>query len=244
MPIQLTVLANRIYRRLNENANTDLPTLQSGTNTTPTLDAITGIIDGYNNALAELCRTCLPIPASGSITVSSGAAVISLSSATGLTSGVSVLWCANEAQFGGTALIPVGALQMSNWINSSGGIYQSATGTPAYFSDFGDPLQLAINPRPTTGATLTVGGFGIPTVATAGSDNTSSFLPDDLLEILEFRICSMLAKKGLDDPTLASRIPVWDSLYNERRVQLWSRIDRRTRDWRYPIPPGQIAEPQ
>ena len=236
MSITISTLANRIYRRLNESANSDIATLPTGTDTTYTTSAIQGIVDFYNETCGELARTCIPVPASGTIAATIGQPVYSLQNLT--VSGVAYLWCATGVYYAGALVNPVGYVPMLNYVAGSGGIYNNTNGTPAYWADLGgDQSNIVVNPAPSGTSTITVGGFAVPTAAVDGT-STTAWLADDLLEIVECRICSLIAKKNLDDPTLAARIPVWDGLYYQRCEQLWERLETPLRRWRFPSNPN------
>lgn len=244
MPISLTVLSQRVYRRLNEPNNTDIAVLQSGTSTTPTITAINGVIDFYVEVVGEICRTCFPI--FGKATYASvpvGTKFVSFSSFTVNTSGLATMWIATEAQYGGTSLQYVGFLPLSEWLSYSGGILSQANGSLTQFCNDGDAGQIILSAPPSSSADMVVGGLCIPTPPTSGSDSTTAFMPDDLLEIIEVRICSLLAKKRANDPTMANKIDIWDNLYNARRMELWSRLLTSFRQIAYPMSPtGQMTE--
>jgi hypothetical protein len=233
MSITLSALEKRVYSRLNEAANTDVAALQSGTSGTPTTTTTQGVIDLYNAVCGELCRTCIPLPGTGTISsYTTGQVVFNLSSLSSLTSGISALWTAYEIAYNGTNLSPAGMLELVNWTESAGGLHSATSATPLYWCEYGDGGNYAINPPPASSYTLKVSGYGVPTVATSGTD-TTAWLPDDLLEMLEYRISYLIAAKNFDDETMTGRAQVWNNEFELRRQELISRLPKSLKGWKY-----------
>jgi len=246
----------RVLRRLNQAQGDPTGELADDTSADPIWTTDQAIDDYASEGAAILCRTCWPLLGSFTFTVPVGGARSVLYGA--LTAGSdtpagAALW--QPLQGGvlwdrGDGSSPVRlryitesmlALRFRDYLSA----------TPAAWS----PLKtyywypvgaagIGIYPPVLPGnGTLTVRGLYVHPPADSSSALVAMFpyLPDDLLPLLEYYVCWALAAKNLDDPVLSARGPVWRGEWDQRRAELYARLDPMLRAYFPPFTAASAA---
>ena len=214
-------LLNRTLRRLREAANSPLIQLESGAGAVTTATGAV-FLDLLNDATAEIARTVLLFPDSGTFTWAASTFTKALDTLT-LTGGSGQMYQALGVRWGASAILDeMGADVLTM---RTGGLRLVSTGTPLYWSQVGkDAREIAIYPTPSTGpATVTVDGWILPARLTATSDNITAF-EDDELRAVENRLAGEMALMNRDDAALMERGPVWLGEYEAWRMDRWNRL--------------------
>lgn len=218
-------LRKETYKILNEANNTTVGALGDGTG---------GVVASYDSdstinmfiaeGVAELCRSCVAYPVTGSLSFSSGIRTGLIQSVTSPSPANATLWFPTDVLIGSTLLTHTGesSLRANDLSYASSTTASSANVTHWYRQD-----NFAISLYPyVVGATtsVTVRGYGIPDCTL--SDATSfDFIPDDLLrQALPAFAATKVIMKNIDDPTLANRM-FWKSWYDNVRMKLYMQLD-------------------
>jgi hypothetical protein len=215
----LSTLTNDVYALLNEASNSvvgDIPNGTGGTTVTTTT-----LIETYlNEAQNEMARSCVYIPGSNTTAGFTGVdldlSATSLWFPMSVKVGTAVLqhtsdfrlraWQPNFETFSGTLSLPNGA----------------TTTSPTYWYRK-QPMTIGIFPS-VSNQTVVVYGASLPPVLSGASPAT--FLPDDTLRnTLPVYTAMKLAMKNLDDPSLATRIQLWQNWWFDSCTRLWSNLD-------------------
>lgn len=109
------------------------------------------------------------------------------------------------------------------------------TSTPLYWYRDGE-MSVGVHPRPSAAGVLKVGGYAVP-APMADASLTLAWIPDDLTRLLVWYAAAKVALKNLEDQSLAMRAPEWQGLYDQGRMDLWSKIDARIKKAHYPSAP-------
>jgi len=221
----LTTLTSEVLRLLNEATNSSVGEVGNGSGTVTTTTSAT--IEAYlNEAIKETCRTCIYVPAKGTITQSNP--IINLSSLSldedyvltdaSTVNDASSMWFPLTVQSGLTNLTHCSEPSLRAYDPS---FEATAVGTPKYWYRSGD-YGIRVYPAPSASTTFTVYGCGV-----LGNISATSItvIPDDLqLKMWASYAAYKLALKNTDDPSVAQRA-FWGNWYNEVRMRLWSQLD-------------------
>ncbi len=221
----LTQLTDEVIRLLNEATNGSLGEVGDGSGNV-IIDTNTTIADYLNEAVKESCRTCLYVPAKGTVTQTEH--IINLSevsclpayvpTATNTVNDATAIWYTMSVMAGSTMLTHCSEPTLRAYNPN----YEAdAAGTPKYWFRQGD-YSIQVYPRPTASTVFTLWGAG--TVGDLGAD-TLTIIPDDLqLKMWASYAAYKLALKNTDDPSVAQRA-FWSNWYNECRMRLWGQLD-------------------
>lgn len=221
----LATLTSEVLRLLNEATNSSIGEVGDGSGTVTTTTSAT--IEAYlNEAIKETCRTCIYVPAKGTITQSNP--IINLSSISldedyiltddETVNDASSMWFPLTVQSGLTNLTHCSEPSLRAYDPS---FEATAVGTPKYWYRSGD-YGIRVYPAPSASTTFTVYGCGVLGDISATS---ITVIPDDLqLKMWASYAAYKLALKNTDDPSVAQRA-FWGNWYNETRMRLWSQLD-------------------
>jgi len=238
-------LRKEVYKLLNEATNSTLGAVSSGTGTIAAgNDSETAINQFLMEGIAEMCRTCVAVPAVGTLSygINTRTAYMSAVSVTTPTSGS--IWFPTDVYISGTRLIHAS----ESSIRANDLTYASAvTATTANVQYWYRHDNFAISLYPynsTSSMTATVHGYGVPNIDITGTVATDdaksySFIPDDLLrQTIPAYAAVKLVMKNIDDPTLVDRLS-WRNWYNEGRMKLYMQLDAglKTAGGPFAIPP-------
>jgi hypothetical protein len=218
----LTTLTTEVLRLLNEATNSSLGEVGDGSgNVSVTTQAtITAYLD---EAIKESCRTCIYVPAKGTVTPSGyviNLADISMDSniIDGTGSDATAIWFPLTVMSGATPLTHCNEFTLRAY---SPNFETEGTGTPKYWYRISD-YQIGIYPKPNTVPTFTIWGAGV--LGTPGATSIT-IIPDDLqLKMWASYAAYKLALKNTDDPSVTQRV-FWGDWYNEVRMRLWGQLD-------------------
>jgi hypothetical protein len=224
-------LRKEVYKLLNEATNTTLGAVSSGTGTIAAGNESDATINQFlMEAIAEMCRTCVAVPASGTLSYSANTrtAFLSTVSVTNPTSGA--IWFPTDVYIGGTRLIHASESSVrANDLTYASAVTTSVANVQYWYRQ--DNYAISLYPyNSTSSMTATVYGYGIPNVdlsGIAGTDDLKSysFIPDDLLrQTIPAYAAVKLVMKNIDDPTLVDRLS-WRNWYNEGRMKLYLQLD-------------------
>ena len=183
-------------------------------------------IDQYiNEAAAEMARSCVYIPSSGTKTAFTGS-TLDLS---GLTTSTSI-WFPMSVSVGTVALQHTSDTRLRAWqpnFEVFSGSFKlpngSTTTSPTYWYKR-QPQTIGIFPAVTASSTMTVYGAGLPPTITTSVD--AVFAPDDILRnSLPVYAALKLAMKNIDDPSLAARVQLWQQWWFDSTQSLWNQLD-------------------
>lgn len=221
----LATLTSEVLRLLNEATNSSVGEVGDGSGTVITSTNTT--IEAYlNEAIKETCRTCIYVPAKGTVTQSNP--IINLSSLSldatyvptdaSTVNDASSMWFPLTVQSGITNLTHCSEPTLRAYDPS----FEATTvGTPKYWYRSGD-YGIRVYPAPSASTAFTVYGCGVLGDVSATS---ITVIPDDLqLKMWACYAAYKLALKNTDDPSVAQRA-FWGNWYNETRMRLWSQLD-------------------
>ena len=221
----LAQLTDEVLRLLNESTASSVGEVGDGSGNVVT-DTPTTIAAYLNEAVEETCRTCIYVPAKGTVTQSSH--IINLSDVACLdyvptptastVNDANLIWFPLSVMSGSTMLTHCSEPTLRAYNPS----YDSdASGTPKYWYRQGN-YSIQVYPKPSTSTVFTIWGAG--TVADLGTDSIT-IIPDDLqYKMWASYAVYKLALKNTDDPSLAQRA-FWSNWYNECRMRLWGQLD-------------------
>jgi hypothetical protein len=232
MAITLDTLEDRVLRRLNEANNSVAAQFESGANSTPTTTGAVTLRDYYNTVAAQIARTCLPIYGkSAYANFPANTASVLLTAFTPVSGGE--VWAAQAVSYGSSVLQYVGFETLRSYHQgTSGDVDFVASGTPTHWYRLGRDSVGVYPPPSGSSTTLTVAGLAVPVVGSSGSD-TTSWLDDSLLPMLEKGICAEVAAKNLDDESMVARLELWRGEYDRDRLELWANMERGIRETFY-----------
>lgn len=228
-------LQDEVIRLLNEQQDTSLGEVGDGSGLVYT-DSPTTIVDYLNEAIAETCRTCVYVPAKGTITqtnpivnlhdlsvdgtyVPTPTPVLPI---TAISNDATAVWFPLTVVAGSTSLVHCSEPTLRAY---SPTFESDATGTPKYWFRNGQN-SIRIYPAPSSSTSFTVYGCGVLANLVAGNTTTDiTILPDDVqLKMWASYAAYKLTMKNADDPSVAQRA-FWGNWYNEARMRLWAGMD-------------------
>lgn len=206
-----TDLKNEVIRLLNETADTVVAEIPDGVGgVTATSNA--GILQYLNDAAFDLCRTCVYLPTTLTVSTHTGRTYDFGSSALAFPLTVHV-------NGGSTPILHCGENELRSYDLG----YTATAGTPTHWYEAGYN-NIGFYPVPSTNTTFIARGAGLPTAISEGS-GTFSFISDDLLmQALPAYAARKIALKNYDDPSIVGRA-FWGDWYDQVRMQLWMRLD-------------------
>jgi len=218
-------LRNETYKILNEANNTTVGALGDGFGgTVASYDSDSTINMFIAEGVAELCRSCVAFPVTGTLSFSSGIRTGLIQSLATPSPANTTMWFPTDALIGSTLLTHTGeaSLRANDLGYASTTVAAAANVTHWYRQD-----NYAVSLYPyVVGATtsVTLRGYGIPDCTL--SDATSfSFIPDDLLrQAVPAFAATKVIMKNIDDPTLANRM-FWKNWYDTVRMKLYMQLD-------------------
>lgn len=219
-------LRKETYKILNEANNTTVGALGDG---------FGGVVASYDSdstinmfiaeGVAELCRSCVAFPVTGTLSFSAGIRTgliqnVSSPSPTGAT-----LWFPIDVLSGSTLLTHTGesSLRANDLAYASTTTASAANITHWYRHD---NYAISLYPYVVGGAGIdvTVRGYGIPS-CTLDDATSFNFIPDDLLrQAVPAFAATKVIMKNIDDPTLANRM-FWKNWYDTVRMKLYVQLD-------------------
>lgn len=226
-----SALYEETLRLLNESLDSSLGELGDGTGLVQTTTDTT-ITDYLNEAIAETCRTCVYVPAKGTVTqsnpiinlhdLSPDANYVPTPLAPNESNDATEIWFPLTVVAGTTSLVHCSEPTLRAY---SPTFEADALGTPKYWYRNGQN-NIRVYPAPLTSTLFTVYGCGI--IADLVPNDTSTnvtILPDDLqLKMWASYAAYKIALKNTDDPSVAQRA-FWGNWYNEARMRLWAGLD-------------------
>ncbi len=238
-------LRKETLKLLNEATNSTLGVVSSGTGTVAVGNESDASINQFlMEGIAEMCRTCVAIPAVGTYTVGANTRTFYLKDVTVSNPVLGAIWFPTDVYISGTRLIHAS----ESSVRANDLTYASAVTTVAADVQYWyrhDNYAISLYPyNSTTSMSATVHGYGVPNTDLTGISGTDdlksySFIPDDLLrQTIPAYAAVKLVLKNLDDPTLAERM-TWRNWYNEGRMKLYLQLDAGLRQTGGPfaIPP-------
>jgi len=223
MAVTLATLQNDTLNYLNEALNSPAGALQSGTGGTPTQATPVTIADYLNKAAARVARSCWALFDTATITVaapgSAGEFNIPFNT---LTSGVyGSIWAARSVYFGSTLLTRISR----KFVESNYPTYPiDANGTPIYWYPTG-VAGIGLVPKPSTSTLVSVNGLALPP-ALVNQGDTVTWIDADLARYLPYYAAAYIAKKNLEDPSLASRADLWMAEFDRGMMEIFERLLR------------------
>lgn len=238
-------LRKETLKLLNEATNSTLGVVSSGTGTVAVGNESDASINQFlMEGIAEMCRTCVAIPAVGTYTVGANTRTFYLKDVSVSNPVLGAIWFPTDVYISGTRLIHAS----ESSVRANDLTYASAVTTVAADVQYWyrhDNYAISLYPyNSSTSMAATVHGYGVPNTdltGIAGTDDLKSysFIPDDLLrQTIPAYAAVKLVLKNLDDPTLAERM-TWRNWYNEGRMKLYLQLDAGLRQTGGPfaIPP-------
>lgn len=225
MSVTLATLRNDALLLLNEASNSVIGDLPDGTGGVTT--ASTAIIDSFiNEAAAELARSCVYISGSGIVSNFSGTECNYASTSVWYPMAVHLVTVGAGSI---TRLTHTSELRARAWWPQYESLTSAvtlpnghSTSSPFFWWRKADQ-KLYIFPS-ATNVDVNINGAILPPAIT--SDVSASFLPDDVLRnTLPVYAAMKLAMKNLDDPSLASRIQLWQTWWFDTCIGLYNRLD-------------------
>lgn len=224
-------LRKEVYKLLNEATNTTLGAISSGTGTIAAGNDSDSTINQFlMEAIAEMCRTCVSVPAVGTLAYASNTrtAFIDTASVTIPTSGE--IWFATDVYISGVRLIHASESSVrANDLTYASAVTTTTANVKYWYRH--DNYSISLYPYNSTASmTATVHGYGMPNIDLTGVPGTDdlksySFIPDDLLrQTVPAYAAVKLIMKNVDDPTLVDRLS-WRNWYNEGRMKLYLQLD-------------------
>lgn len=214
-------------------SNTPAGELPSGTSGTPTTATTTALNGWLDDAQRKVAQSCFAVRGSGTAPSVIGQPRYDFDSFT-VAGTTGTLWAALSASFNGVGLTYVSPsylrLYFPNW-------QTDASGTPVYWTRHGDDQEIEIYPKPSAVQTIAVEGLIVP-VNYANDSASPLWLPAHRHRLLVYAAAGILAEKNINDPRLASHIPVWKQEFLAQAVPLWQGIEYVTRSVFYPVPPS------
>jgi len=238
-------LRKETYKLLNEATNTTLGAVSSGTGTVAAgYDSDSTINQFLMEGIAEMCRSCVAVPAVGTLAYGANTrtAYLSAASVTIPTSGA--IWFPTDVYIGGTRLIHASESSVrANDLTYASTVTTVEANVQYWYRH--DNYAISLYPyNSTSSMSATVHGYGIPNTDLTGIPGTDdakafTFIPDDLLrQTIPAYAAVKLVMKNIDDPTLGDRL-FWKNWYNEGRMKLFMQLDAglRTAGGPFSIPP-------
>jgi len=212
------------YRLLNETNSSVLGQLPDGTGGTDTISSSAGVTTFITEAITDLCKSCVYIPATATLAFANNSLSASITDATDV-SPSGTIWTVTDVYFGSTRLTHASEQSIrANDLDYKKTIAGSSANILYWYKP--DAYRISVYPSNSTGGSFstTIYGAGIP--ATPSDDTTTlTFLPDDVLkQLLSTYVAMKLIMKNIDDPSLAQRM-FWRNWYDEQRMKLWTQMD-------------------
>ena len=238
-------LRKEVFKLLNEATNTTLGAVSSGTGTIAAGNDSDSTINQFlMEAIAEMCRTCVVVPAVGTLGFSSNTRTGYMSAVTVTSPTLGAIWFPTDVYIGSTRLVHASESSVrANDLAYASAVTTSAANVQYWYRQ--DNYAISLYPyNSTSSMTATVYGYGVPNVdltGIAGTDDLKSysFIPDDLLrQTVPAYAAVKLILKNIDDPTLVDRLS-WRNWYNEGRAKLYLQLDAglKTAGGPFAIPP-------
>ena len=247
MGISIATIRQEAYRLLNESNVSVLGELPNGTGGTSTISSTDGVTSFITEAVTDLCKSCVYIPASATVTVSADALSQNIMGTGVTTSSAASIWYVTDVYLTSGNVRLTHASEQS--IRANDLDYKKTTTTSSASILYWykpDAYRIALYPRNASPLApgLTIYGCGVNAIPTSDSDATTlTFLPDDVLkQLLATYVAMKLIMKNIDDPSLAQRM-FWREWYDAQRMKLWMQMDPQLKTPGAPffIPPVQQA---
>lgn len=240
----IQTIRKEVYKLLNEATNSTVGALSTGLGTVASGDDSDSNINKFiMEGVAELCRSCVAIPASGTIAYGANIRTKQLSDLS-ITLPVSgQLWFPSDVYLAGTRLTHASESSIrAHDLGYAANITATTTSVTHWYRH--DNYAISLYPYCSASLTITVYGYGMPDTelsGIAGTDNLKSFsfLPDDILrQALAAYAANRIVMKNVDDPTIAER-SFLNAMYNNIRMTLYAQLDSglRTPGGPFAIPP-------
>lgn len=243
MGVSIKDVREEAYRLLNETNASVLGQLPDGTGGADTITSTAGVTTFIAEAVTDICKTCVFIPVSATVTVPVNAFSQNITDATVTVLPSGTIWSVTDVYLTSGSTRLTHASEQS--IRANDLSYKTTTTTSLASILYWykpDAYRIALYPRNVSPLTvgLTIYGCGINAMPTSDTDATVlTFLPDDVLkQILATYVAMKLIMKNVDDPSLAQRM-FWRDLYDGMRMKLWMQMDAhmKTQGAPYFVPP-------
>lgn len=226
----IQTIRKEVYKLLNEATNSTVGALSTGLGTVASGDDSDSNINKFiMEGVAELCRSCVAIPATGTIAYGTNIRTKQLSDASVTIPTLGQIWMPTDVYIGGTRLIHASESSIrAHDLGYAANIVALATSVTNWYRH--DNYAISLYPYCSASLTITVYGYGIPNTdltGIAGTDNAKSlsFLPDDILrQALASYAANRVVMKNVDDPTIAER-SFLNAMYNNIRMTLYAQLD-------------------
>jgi hypothetical protein len=231
MPQTIATIRKEVYKLLNEATNSTVGALSSGTGTVAAGDDSNSNINKFiMEGVADLCRSCVAIPATATMSFNANIRTRQLTSVTMTSPPDGEIWFVTDVYVNGTSRL-THASESSIRAHDLGyatNITAAASNILYWYRH--DNYSVGVYPYSSQSFVASLYGYGVPDTTlsgVAGTDDLKSFdfLPDDLLlQSLSAYAATKIAMKNIDDPTLAER-SFWKQLYDTIRMQLYVQLD-------------------
>lgn len=249
MAVSIQNVRQEAYRLLNETNASVLGQLPDGTGGTDTITSTAGVTTFIQEALTDICKTCVFIQVTATATVPSGALSLNI---VGTSPAVTVspsgsIWSVTDVYLTSPLTRLTHASEQSIRANDQSYTTTTTTSLASILYWYRpDAYRIALYPRNATPLTvaLTIYGCGITAIPANDTDPIDPILPDDVLkQILATYVAMKLIMKNVDDPSLAQRM-FWRDLYDGMRMKLWMQMDAhmKTPGAPYFVPPVPQAQ--
>jgi len=238
-------LRKEVYKLLNEATNSTLGAVSSGTGTIGAgNDSETAINQFLMEGIAEMCRTCVAVPAVGTLSYAANTRTAYMSAVSVTSPTLGSIWFPTDVYISGTRLIHASESSVrANDLTYASAVTTLEANVQYWYRH--DNFAISLYPyNSTSPMTATIHGYGVPNIDITGSVGTDdlksySFIPDDLLrQTVPAYAAVKLVMKNIDDPTLVDRLS-WRNWYNEGRMKLYMQLDAglKTAGGPFAIPP-------
>jgi hypothetical protein len=222
MAVGFNDLRNEVLKLLNETNTSVVGELANGIGGTATVASDATILNYVNEAMKEMCRTCIYNYASlSSATVSTRLTDLR----------ATTVWHPITVTVAGTPMVHCGEPELRVYDLN----YVNTTGTPTHWYRSGE-WNVGLYPAPSPDVAVVISGASVP--ASITSSDSVSIAPDDIvLKAIPAYVAGKLALKNFDDPSLIGRA-FWKDWYDISRMNLWMQLDPSLR-----APGGPFANP-
>jgi hypothetical protein len=226
----IQTIRKEVYKLLNEATNSTVGALSTGLGTVASGDDSDSNINKFiMEGVADLCRSCVAIPANGTIAYGTNIRTKQLTDISITSPAAGQLWFPTDVYRDGTRLTHASESSIrSHDLGYAANITAATTNVTHWYRH--DNYAISLYPYCSTALTITVYGYGMPDTTLSGIPGTDnlksfSFLPDDILrQALAAYAANKVVMKNVDDPTLAER-SFWNNMYNSIRMQLYIQLD-------------------
>ena len=244
MSQSIGTIRNEVYKLLNEATNSTVGALSSGLGTIASGNDSNSTINKFiMEGVADLCRSCVAIPSTATLSFNANIRTKQLTDASVTTPTLGQIWFVTDVYINGTRLTHASESSIrAHDLGYASNINAAVTSVLYWYRQ--DNYAVSLYPYCSQSLSASLYGYGIPDTTLSGIAGTDdlksfSFLPDDLLrQSLAAYAANKIVMKNVDDPTLAER-SFWKQMYDTIRMQLYVQLDNglKAPGGPYSIPP-------